>query len=637
MRYSAQTDRTRDRHANRTGRKAFCGVDGEGGNFDTGHEYMLLRAGEYVLETGNPLTWQECLGFLASLPKDRIYVAYFFDYDVTMMLRGLRSERLRRLLDMNCRRIPDKPCSSFPINVPGYQIDYIPGKEFRVRRWIPGQKKREKWTIINDTGSFFQASFVTTLRKWFSPDDEPDLQAVIDQIAKGKQQRNEFGAVTQEEREYNYVEIRMLEMLMNRFRDLCDSLNIRPTKWQGPGNLVSAVFRQNKLPPNKDITLFDTMPEFMLAANAAYYGGRFEAAQIGHIPGPVYQYDINSAYANTYKDLPCLVHGTWKPIQRLPSDGIYLAEVEFNHSADIAWCTLPIRIKSGSLVFPRKGRGIYWSPELQVARKHGVKLKFIRGWRYINQCDCSHFDFVYDLYRKRAELGKDARGMVLKITLASMYGKLAQSVGCAPYANPVWAGLITSMVRAQLADAALAMNMGIDVLMLATDGLFTTCRIDSLDVGDALGQWSLTIHKEMFAVQSGVYFLSDAPMKTRGVPKSRVEAFEDTFRDDWSQYVDAGGAMPHVSIPLNVFIGLRLALARNKPDTAGQWMNVTKDISFDWRTKRVECRMVDYRMTTIPMEGSANLVSVAYDRVIGGLRNAERLTAKDQPDWADKL
>ena len=40
----------------------FAGVDGEGGDIDTGRqEYLLLRAGEHVLETGQPLTPMECL------------------------------------------------------------------------------------------------------------------------------------------------------------------------------------------------------------------------------------------------------------------------------------------------------------------------------------------------------------------------------------------------------------------------------------------------------------------------------------------------------------------------------------------------------------------------------------------------
>lgn len=272
-------DRRKDRHRNRREdniRKPFIGVDGEGGNFDTGHEYMLLRAGDRVLETGSPLTWHDCLPFLADLPRQRLYVAFFFDYDVTMILRHFPEERLRRLLDIDCRRIPHRPCSSWPIDVNRgqYQIDYIPRKEFRVRR--PGQP----WTIIHDTGTFFQTSFVKALRKWFP---EPEFAAVIDRIALGKDMRNEMGAVTQDEREYNHLECIMLERLMERFRDMCDALDIRPHRWQGPGNLVSAVFKRERVPLNKDITLFTDYPDVAAMANAAYYGGHFEVATFGDI------------------------------------------------------------------------------------------------------------------------------------------------------------------------------------------------------------------------------------------------------------------------------------------------------------------------------------------------------------------
>src|ERR1700760_3737709 len=91
------------RYRSKTGgttRKAlrpFVGVDGEGGNVPH-HEYLLLRAGNAKLETGRPLTSLECLAFLSDLPSDKSYVGYFFDYDVTMILRGLPEERIRRLV-----------------------------------------------------------------------------------------------------------------------------------------------------------------------------------------------------------------------------------------------------------------------------------------------------------------------------------------------------------------------------------------------------------------------------------------------------------------------------------------------------------------------------------------------------------
>lgn len=642
-------DMRRDRHRSRrigvSAQKPFCGVDGEGGDVgeDGRHEYLLLRAGEFVLETGKPLQWLECLAFLADLPKDRIYVSFFFDYDVTMMMKGADRERVARLLDTNCRRIPSKPCSSFPVDFGSFQVDYMPHKEFRVRRRL-GKKSFGQWTIVHDTGSFFQSAFTKALRKWFA--DEPELMPVIDKIDEGKQMRHDFGQVTEYEREYNKLEIAMLERLMEKFRDLCSELGIRPTKWQGPGNLVSAVFKRAGLPRNSDINLFTEMPELAAMANSAYYGGRFEVSTFGQIEGPVYQYDINSAYANTYRTLPCLVHGEWRRIRagRFGTKGsLRLLDITFDHSGrGFHWGTLPIRTKHGTIVFPVRGRGRYWSTETDVAQKYGVKLTSHGGWEYVNKCGCQYFDFVYDLYDKRMELGKDVQGLPIKIVLASIYGKLAQSVGCAPYSNPVWSGLIVSTVRAQLIDAALELgNGGADVLMLATDGLFCKLTRPDLPTGKQLGQWDLTVHNEMFIVQSGVYFLPGEDKskltKTRGVPQSKVIAHEQDFRQVWNEYL-AGGDLSPVIVQLRNFVGLRLALARNRYDTAGEWQETTKTVKFDWSSKRTNPELNGGCVLTGMIEGSPDLTSVPYGRIIGGINAARalaRLEFDDQPDWGD--
>jgi len=637
--------RKRDRHRTRSTPRRFCGVDGEGGQAGLlpvlDHHYYLLRAGEFALETGKSLSWVECLQFLADLPTDRIWVSYFFDYDVTMMLRDAPEERIKRLLDTDCRRIPGKPCSSFPVDIGKFQVDYMPHKEFRVRQWVgPGPKDYSNWVIIHDTGSFFQCSFVQALNRWFA--DEPDLKPVIDQIAEGKSQRNDFGQVTEYEREYNRLEIAMLERLMEKFRALCDELDLRPLKWQGPGNLVSAVFRREKLPRNNQINLFDTKPELMRMANAAYYGGRFEVSSFGDIEGPVYQYDINSAYANTYRNLPCLIHGQWKRINSgiLGTSGrIRVLDIEFSHSNSFHWGALPVRTAKGTLIFPRAGRGFYWSPEVDTALRYGVSLRSHGGWEYRQTCDCRYFGFVDDMYAARARIGKDVRGLPLKIVLASTYGKLAQSVGCAPYSNPIWSGLIVSTVRAQLCDAALRHKLGADVLMLATDGVFTRTPID-LPIGKRLGEWDLKEHSGIFIVQSGVYFLpgedKTKSTKTRGIPQSKVIASENEFRQVWNRYLTDGSLDP-VPVHLRNFIGLRLALARNSFHTAGQWVPQKKTISFDWSSKRAKPSRIGSAIVTDMIPGSPKLISVPYDRIIGGIRARERLEYADTPDWGDVL
>lgn len=634
----------------------FCGVDGEGGNFGLlpiqNHEYVLLRAGEFSIERSGDeggLTVWECLEFLANLPKDRIYVSYFFDYDVTMMLRRMPEERLRRLFNREERAVPGKLGSSFPVDFGPYSMDYLPGKEFRVRRRPRQKGEKQPWTVISDTGAFFQTSFVSALRKWFA--DEPDVQPVIEKIAEGKEQRNDFGAVTEYERQYNQLEIAMLERLMSKFRELCYRLDMRPQKWQGPGNLVASVYRREGIPRNTDLTIFTELPDFREFANSAYYGGRFECGWFGDVKGKVYQYDINSAYANTYGSLPCLLHGRWKSVPRgsVGTPGsIRVLDVSFQHPHKLVLGTLPIRSRNGTILFPLSGRGRYWNPELDFAISAGVRLESFGGWEYERRCECRYFDFIPEYYYERLRLGKDVVGQPIKIMLASAYGKLAQSVGAAPYANPVWSGLIVSTVRAQLIEAALSGGRGEDVLMLATDGIFTREPRD-IPVGKRLGQWELTEHDGMFIVQSGVYFLPGTDKtkmtKTRGIPQSRLIAQEEEFRQAWSRIL-LGESWDSVSVQVRLrsFIGLRLALARNRADTAGQWVSVNKRVAFDWSTKRVNPHIDGTAVRTEPIPGSPTLVSEHYSRTIGGLslalfdeRALHRLQFQDQPDWADVL
>lgn len=638
--------RKQDRHLDRNrGRRPFAGVDGEGGNIalegteGLSHEYLLLRAGDHVLETGEPLSTMECLRFLADLPNDVIYVAFFFDYDVTMMLRDIEPPRLARLLDTDCRRIPGRPCSSFALDWGPFQLDYVPRKEFRVRRRKGRHPETGKilwttWTIINDCGSFFQTSFVKALTTWLG--SEPGMDKVIAQIAEGKEQRAEFGHVTQDEREYNKLECILLARVMEMFREMCDRVNIRPGKWQGPGNLVSAVMKREGMPRNSEIKLFDDQPDVVRMANDGYYGGRFEVSRFGEIPGPIYQYDINSAYANTYRLLPCLLHGRWIETKRLPVGGIYVGQVQFSHKRGLNYCTLPLRGKNdGVLLFPEQGSGTYWSPELEVAKQY-AELEWKGGYRYVPDCDCTAFDWVYDIYRERKRMGSQGTGKVLKLVLASTYGKLAQSVGCAPYSNPMWASLIVSNVRAVLISAALSVEGGKHVVMLATDGIFTTKPIPGLPLGTELGEWDLQEHENLFTVQSGIYFIPGKAPKTRGTPQRRVLDHEQDFRDTWRRILRTGSAET-VSIPLNTFIGLRLALARGKPNLAGTWVDITKEIGFDWHTKRFDGIVSGNSLVTRPIPGSPQLVSAPYSRVIGGIRAAERLEFADQPEWAPQL
>jgi len=81
------------------------------------HEYWLLRAGENVLETGQPLTTAKCLAFLADLDPGPLYVGYFFGYDVWQIVADLPPAKLARLNDRKSRTPKSGGREPWPVDV----------------------------------------------------------------------------------------------------------------------------------------------------------------------------------------------------------------------------------------------------------------------------------------------------------------------------------------------------------------------------------------------------------------------------------------------------------------------------------------------------------------------------------------
>lgn len=634
--------------------REFRGVDGEGGNvpdpdtlFGERHHYLSLRIGPELLKTGQPLNWRECFEFMCDQPVyGYIDVAYFFDYDVTMIIRSLPEKVARKLLDRHTRI--GKNNHIYPVEYEGFEFDYMPHKEFKVRR-----KGSKHWFVVNDVGQFFQSTFLNTLRKWEIGDEQEQ-----EIIAYGKSQRSNFKGVSEEVDAYNALECFLLEQLMTNFRAVCDETGYVPKKWQGPGHLASAMLEAHGIPRRDDIPIL-TNGDFKSLAQAAYYGGRFETTAFGPIPGPVYQYDINGAYVYLLKSLPCLIHGTWRWVRERPTDGrLWFGQVHFNHPADGRLLyNLPFRLKNGNIRYPKEGNGVYWSTELTAAERAGTTIEFRSGWVYNSKCDCRWFDFVDDYYRQRVALGKSAKGYVLKLAGNSIYGKLAQSIGYAPWANPVWAGIITAGCRAMLIDAY--QQDPEHCYMLATDGLFMGGKLD-LPCSKKLGEWDYTEHPDgIFIVQPGVYFTGE-DAKTRGVEKARIQQMRPEFEAAYQELIsDPWGNDHPVQVEVTNFITARLALMRNNWDSAGTWDTVKRSISFlAYYDKRQAgyARMLPIHgdierqaMRTFPHAGSPDAQSLSYGRIIGGglnlgvnekytdlpLQETQRMA--EQPDWVQPM
>ena len=477
--------------------KPFVGCDGEGIGGGAGQRYALFRMGDRELyDDDRGLTTADLLRFILDAPADPILVAFAFDYDVNMILRDLPADRWRFLL----RLPPYEECEGWTWFRPAggaaiFGLQYIPRNHLKICRGISARGARGTWhtfslpgstRTIYDTFGNFQSSFLVALNRWgVGAEHWPAIKA-------GKDARESFQTIDATIRRYCKIECELLADLMGEFRSACLAGGIRPRTWNGAGKLAAALMRDHDVMRSADV--HDRLPAGLIKmAHAAYYGGRFEVTRCGLVDRPVDEFDLKSAYPAAMPELPCLLHGAWHKMSgallaKYDDDALFVAPCHFRHPYETFLCGLPIRSpKDGRLSWPRDGRGVYWSCEIRSAKKLGAKITLGNGWLYERRCDCQPFDWIGELYEYRRQLGA-ARGQPLKLGYNSIYGKWAQRIGQPPFANPVYAGLCTSITRAKLNDAIAATGDPRRVVMLATDAIYTVGRPPKLDLGDGLGQ-----------------------------------------------------------------------------------------------------------------------------------------------------
>lgn len=625
--------------------KPFVACDGEGaGVDDLGRQlYLLFRMGERELFNDAPLSTYELLDFICDEPTGTILVGFSFGYDVTMILRDLPEKQQRRLFEPK----EQGEGRSRYVWYRDFDIEYLPKQYFRVRRVkvIRNERNIERRVPVKgssrtifETFGFFQKSFVKTIES-FNVGTDAERQS----IAADKARRATFEGIGDREREYCALECRLLEQLMEDLRGYCYAAGIRPRSWNGAGKLASALHHVHKTVRIPEV--IGSIPQGVLDwANMAYYGGRFEITRTGMIEREVHEYDIRSAYPSAMGSLPCLVHGSWHYCDKLSMGSkaeTYIAACSFSHpdSKHGNLCGLPIRSSEGHLYWPNRGSGVYWNVEIDSAKALGAVIKYKGYWVYEHNCDCQMFEWVEALFDYRRSIGSSGPGYPIKLGINALYGTLAQRVGNGRYTNMVYAGLITAITRAKLNYAA-AQSPG-NIVMLATDALYSLDPLD-LPIGDKLGQWEHERLDGLFIVQPGLYWCPEKrKRKSRGLPgkffeeAGMTEGFEQAWRH-WDGNVEAFASR---RVPLNTFVGLKLALARNAPETAGKWIEDERHISFDYRNKREGHIWDGACVITNSKAGRPGLVSIPHSDFLkgGGQEPWElaRSMLEEQPDYVD--
>jgi hypothetical protein len=490
----------------------FVGWDGEGFTDKSGkHHYALFGNSEGQRIQGYNLKPEECLGLLFQAPKDAIHVIYAGTYDVTMIFRD----------SIHVHAVTH----SQYVAIGRYRVRFLKGKSLHVKDLVTKESR-----VLYDVFTFFGTSFVKACREYLTPEECQELG--LDRIQEMKEQRASFTKITPETVAYMELELRALVRLATVLRERLAQVGIYPSRWHGPGAIASTVLRDQRI-REKMAPYDDDLRE---AAEAAYYGGRFEQFKRGTYIGPVYQYDIRSAYPYAMSLLPDLSNLRWQRERK--SGGIVdrpyaLYLVRTRHLPD-GW-TVPHRAKWGTIYFPEFAYGWYWGIELPPG------IKYVEAWIPLG-LDVEAFSFVEEMYNRRARLKSEGKPeqLALKLALNSLYGKLAQSKGAnwngkqwqkPTYHELLWAGYITAYTRSMLLQALRL--AGDSAIAVETDAIFTTKPLD-LELGTGLGKWDCTVYEGIKYIQSGVSMtLSNGvwSYKTRGITLKRTGADVELWND----------------------------------------------------------------------------------------------------------
>lgn len=637
-------------------RRPFVAWDGEGyTDAWGGHHYWLLAnsvGDKIVAPPGRSIErWNVARLFhsIQSRIPNAIHSGFALGYDFTMLLRanGITDEQRESL-----------QCKQYMI-ADHYKWKSMMGKQLTVMPAMDGENRgigKGDTFNLQDSWGFFQRSFVKALDEYFPnpefhkklyPDLPPEQQDTIENPAgiwpgtsaaerqyliEMKKARSTFTRGEAEDantQKYCDEELRLLVELMESLRDRLFESGMPVSRWYGPGAIANGLLQKWQV-KNKIVNLYKEAPNIAGVAQHAYAGGRFELVKPGHINGPVYQYDVNSAYPYALASLPNLAEGKWihhnAPIDLAELPAVSVVRIRFRTGVDFGSVgnggslqelyplSIPFpfwrRTPNKNIHFPSTGiHGWYWLPEVVVGFKYADSLPEYynasytveEAYSYYPATDEKPYKVIMDLYELRQKLKAVNNGahIGLKLGLNSLYGKFCQQLGwdiktrkIPQFHNLAIGGMITATCRAMMIDATSLDPSA--VIAYETDGIFTT-RPLPLDITTRLGGWDLTEYDDMWYLQSGFRFgIRDGEVTksaTRGIPSKDVSL--PAIR---KAIVNSESSLP---VTHTQFVTLGQAYAWHKPHTAGQWKTSPRILSVmleNLNGKRIhdpDCHMCD--------------------------------------------
>ena len=389
-----------------------------------------------------------------------------------------------------------------------YKLTLINGKSLQI-------KKGGKSITFYDVYGFFKPqSLRKAVKGWFDKDIH-----LLDrkELAKLKS-INEFEKI----KLHSILEVSAIAKLSGHLNEQLENNGIYLSRFHGASALSSRLLGQWNAKSEFHNYRYQRQlsPELYKAVRQANYGGRTEQLILGTVKN-VYIYDINSAYANACTYLPKMLR---KPVFRSSWDNspfsCWFVNYDFRNVDNFHIGCFPNRDLSGATRYKVKGSGYFWQPEVVYALQNYPDCVEIKGGFSLPYEQTEFSKGIETIYALRLELQRQNNPFekVLKLALASLYGKFCQHNGKGYYYNLFYAGFITSFVRAQLLNAVKGYEQ--ETISFQVDAVHSTSNKLFASIGDNLGDFKRNQYESVTYLDNGVYrgidLSGNVKIKSRG-------------------------------------------------------------------------------------------------------------------------
>lgn len=375
------------------------------------------------------------------------------------------------------------------VNYEGYNIVLRSGKQMILR-------KGGKQFVLHDVFGFFRTSLSNAVATWLKAIYTPNEDAII--------------RATQE--------THVVSKLATKLNDELELCGIKLQRFHGTGAISSWILRTGKAKSkNKETNQYHSYryrrqlsPDLYKAMMQSFYAGRAEQFKIGTFSQGVYVYDINSAYAYAITKLPKLLK---KP--QLTRDynhepfSVWQCEYDFSKLKNY-FGLLPNREKTSSqITYKEKGRGYFWQPEVNYILQHYPECINVGQGYFVEYERAPFTEVVEKIYELRRALQTINHPLekILKLSLASIYGKFCQAQGKGFFYNRFYAGWITSATRRQLLEATRGHES--KVICFLTDAIHTSAPLP-VPCSKELGEYKESKYVRGEYIDNGIYRLTSA-------------------------------------------------------------------------------------------------------------------------------